>query len=297
MDYSIGSDKLLEITYSPKLMSIVSIFPAEKPKTSYIERRNGSVSVNVAPAFDRWTYGKIPRLVLLYSCSLIMQHSQLVDFETRTIVFDESFRSFCRNSGLPYYGSLAGEVDDMLDRMLNTFVQIRGWFKNEDETIKAVANYRIFDYGEFHFNEHDKSKKTYIRFSKLLWRVLTEKCIPLNKEMASSLRSSRALDIYQWLSYRTYGLKGRVVVPWQNLRVQFEGDEIPMYRFKEQFLRALRTIQNSWTDLHVEILSEGVAVNPCKSSIRQLEARGKDTPAMESDVRSVTKDDGGVNPF
>lgn len=38
-------------------------------------------------------------------------------------------------------------------------------------------------------------------------------------------------------------------------------------------------------------------VNPCKSSIRQLEARGKDTPAMESDVRSVTKDDGGVNPF
>lgn len=297
MDYSIGSDKLLEITYSPKLMSIVSIFPAEKPKTSYIERRNGSVSVNVAPAFDRWAYGKIPRLVLLYSCSLIMQHSQLVDFETRTIVFDESFRSFCRNSGLPYYGSLAGEVDDMLDRMLNTFVQIRGWFKNEDETIKAVANYRIFDYGEFHFNEHDKSKKTYIRFSKLLWRVLTEKCIPLNKEMASSLRSSRALDIYQWLSYRTYGLKGRVVVPWQNLRVQFEGDEIPMYRFKEQFLRALRTIQNSWTDLHVEILSEDVAVNPCKSSIRQLEARGKDTPAMESDVRSVTKDDGGVNPF
>lgn len=203
-----GKDKLLEVVYSPKLMSIVSIFPVDNPDVEFFERRNGAVTVNIAPLRREWAYGKIPRLILLYSRSLIMEQSEKVDFDKKTIVFDESFRSFCKHAGLTYYGGLAKDVDEMLNRMLNTTIQLRGWFDAKEEQILAVGNYRIFDYGEFHFHDGDSSEKTYIRFSDLLWQILTENCVPLSREIAAQLgRSPRALDIYQWLAYRTYALK------------------------------------------------------------------------------------------
>ena len=99
-----GKDKLLEVVYSPKLMSIVSIFPVDNPDVEFLERRNGAVTVNIAPLRREWAYGKIPRLILLYSRSLIMEQSEKVDLDKKTIVFDESFRSFCKHAGLTYYG-------------------------------------------------------------------------------------------------------------------------------------------------------------------------------------------------
>ena len=217
-----GKDKLLEVVYSPKLMSIVSIFPVDNPDAEFFERRNGAVTVNIAPLRREWAYGKIPRLILLYSRSLIMERSEKVDFNKKTIVFDESFRSFCKHAGLTYYGGLAKDVDEMLNRMLNTTIQLRGWFDAKEEQILAVGNYRILDYGEFHFHDGDSSEKTYIRFSDLLWQILTENCVPLSREIAAQLgRSPRALDIYQWLAYRTYALKKPVVVSWENLRIDF----------------------------------------------------------------------------
>lgn len=220
-----GKDKLLEVVYSPKLMSIVSIFPVDNPDVEFFERRNGAVTVNIAPLRREWAYGKIPRLILLYSRSLIMEQSEKVDFDKKTIVFDESFRSFCKHAGLTYYGGLAKDVDEMLNRMLNTTIQLRGWFDAKEEQILAVGNYRIFDYGEFHFHDGDSSEKTYIRFSDLLWQILTENCVPLSREIATQLgRSPRALDIYQWLAYRTYALKKPVVVSWETSEsVRFSG--------------------------------------------------------------------------
>lgn len=182
-----GKDKLLEVVYSPKLMSIVSIFPVDNPDVEFFERRNGAVTVNIAPLRREWAYGKIPRLILLYSRSLIMEQSEKVDFDKKTIVFDESFRSFCKHAGLTYYGGLAKDVDEMLNRMLNTTIQLRGWFDAKEEQILAVGNYRIFDYGEFHFHNGDSSEKTYIRFSDLLWQILTENCVPLSREISAQL--------------------------------------------------------------------------------------------------------------
>ena len=83
-----GKDKLLEVVYSPKLMSIVSIFPVDNPDAEFFERRNGAVTVNIAPLRREWAFGKIPRLILLYSRSLIMERSGKVDFDKKIIVFD-----------------------------------------------------------------------------------------------------------------------------------------------------------------------------------------------------------------
>lgn len=222
MIYNSSEDKLLKFAYNLKLIPIVDIFPIVNTGTEFLEKRSGTVTVNIAPARGKWAYGKIPRLILLYLRSLIIERSEKVDFDKKTIVFNESFRSFCKHAGLTYYGGLAEKVDEMLNRMLNTTIQFSVRFDARGERILAVGNYRIFDYGEFHFHDVDTSRKTYIKLSDLLWRILTENCVPLNRGVAAQLgRSPRALDIYQWLAYRTYALKKPVVVSWENLRIDF----------------------------------------------------------------------------
>lgn len=208
MIYNSGEDKLLKFAYNLKLIPIVDVFPIVNTGTEFLEKRSGTVTINIAPARGKWAYGKIPRLILLYLRSLIIERSEKVDFDKKTIVFNESFRSFCKHAGLTYYGGLAEKVDEMLNRMLNTTIQFSGRFDARGERILAVGNYRIFDYGEFHFHDVDTSRKTYIKLSDLLWRILTENCVPLDRGIVAQLgRSPRALDIYQWLAYRTYALK------------------------------------------------------------------------------------------
>lgn len=291
-----GKDKLLEVVYSPKLMSIVSIFPVDNPDVEFFERRNGAVTVNIAPLRREWAYGKIPRLILLYSRSLIMEQSEKVDFDKKTIVFDESFRSFCKHAGLTYYGGLAKDVDEMLNRMLNTTIQLRGWFDAKEEQILAVGNYRIFDYGEFHFHDGDSSEKTYIRFSGLLWQILTENCVPLSREIAAQLgRSPRALDIYQWLAYRTYALKKPVVVSWENLRSQFDSADTPMYSFRRRFCRSLEKVSDAWPELATSVGEKGLTLYPSRSSLTS--GKGKEKAFGQGSVSSAKESATTENPF
>ena len=277
-------------------MSIVSIFPVDNPDAEFFERRNGAVTVNIAPLRREWAYGKIPRLILLYSRSLIMERSEKVDFDKKTIVFDESFRSFCKHAGLTYYGGLARDVDEMLNRMLNTTIQLRGWFGAKEEQILAVGNYRIFDYGEFHFHDGDASEKTYIRFSDLLWQILTENCVPLSREIATQLgRSPRALDIYQWLAYRTYALKKPVVVSWENLRGQFDSADTPMYSFRRSFCRSLEKVSDAWPELVISVGEKGLTVYPTGSSLTS--GRRKQNTPKQRVVSSVRESVTTENPF
>lgn len=102
-----NEDHLLKVADNLKLIPVVGVFPIENTGAEFFEKRNGMVTVNIAPVRGKWAYGKIPRLILLYLRSLIMERSEKVDFEKKIIVFNESFRSFCKHAGLTYYGGLA----------------------------------------------------------------------------------------------------------------------------------------------------------------------------------------------
>ena len=225
-----------------------------------------------------------------------MEQSEKVDFDKKTIVFDESFRSFCKHAGLTYYGGLAKDVDEMLNRMLNTTIQLRGWFGAKEEQILAVGNYRIFDYGEFHFHDGDSSEKTYIRFSDLLWQILTENCVPLSREIAAQLgRSPRALDIYQWLAYRTYALKKPVVVSWENLRSQFDSADTPMYSFRRRFCRSLEKVSDAWPELATSVGEKGLTLYPSRSSLTS--GKGKEKAPEQGAVSFAKESAVTENPF
>ena len=50
MIYNSGEDKLLKFAYNLKLIPIVDVFPIVNTGTEFLEKRSGTVTVNIAPA-------------------------------------------------------------------------------------------------------------------------------------------------------------------------------------------------------------------------------------------------------
>ena len=70
-------------------------------------------------------------------------------------------------------------------------------------------------------------------------------------------RSPLGLDLYLWLTYRTFGLKRPLRLTWPLLYRQFgvdparSNDKFTVRDFRSDCLRELKKIKNAWPDLHL----------------------------------------------
>ena len=171
------------ITYAATLSSVVSLLPVEEPDVPYLNRSNGIVSITTTPRKGQWAYGKIPRLFLLYAQTLIKEVSPMVDFENRTIHLDETFNSFCKNTGIAANGQRE-QVSRMLENLGSTVFQVTNWFKDEQgRTVHDAINVLVADRTHICFDRNSDEYKegSYIRFSELMWGILNENPVPLTE--------------------------------------------------------------------------------------------------------------------
>ena len=91
--------------------------------------------------------------------------------------------------------------------------------------------------------------------------------VPLDLNILKGLkRSPLGLDLYLWLTYRTFSLTGQQALSWRQLYQQFgvepskANDKITVQAFRRKVLRELTKIKTSWPALHygIEHGSRGV---------------------------------------
>ena len=69
-------------------------------------------------------------------------------------------------------------------------------------------------------------------------------------------RSPLGLDLYLWLTYRTFALKRPLQLSWRQLYRQFgadlpkASDKATLSNFRAKCLRELKKIKMAWPDLH-----------------------------------------------
>ena len=279
------------ISYAATLSSVVSLLPVRKPDTSCIHRTNGIVSITTTPRNGQWAYGKIPRMFLLYVQTLIKEKSSMVDVAHKTVHLDDTFNSFCEHSGIPVNGRKE-YVTQMLENLGGTVIQVTNWFEDGNgKTVHDAVNILIADHTHICFDKNSKEylKGSYIRFSELMWSILNENPMPLNRDIAFNLgNSARALDIYQWLARRTYYIRKPVTVPWNNLQMQFDSQDTPPHKFREHFKKALRLVQDNWPELRVEVVDSGLKLYPCRKSLESGRRNVVDVPTLESSEQPTT---------
>ena len=131
---------------------------------------------------------------------------------------------------------------------------------------------RIADSGEFWWDakQPDQSSlwESKIELGEKFFYEIIEHPIPLDLNTLKALkRSPLGLDIYLWLTYRTFALKGPLRLSWKQLYRQFgaepaKASKVAQQAFRRDCLRELQKIKRSWPDLHYQTVTGALLLSP-----------------------------------
>ena len=92
-------------------------------------------------------------------------------------------------------------------------------------------------------------------------------------------RSSLGLDLYMWLTYRTFTLKAPLRLSWPRLYRQFGSNPAQASNtnivndFRTKCLRELTKIKSAWPDLHYSTPKGVLLLSPSPSRIQSSQLR------------------------
>ena len=208
-------------------------------------------------------YGNIPRLLLAWVCS------EAVRTQSRELVLGASLSAFMRDLGLDSSsGAGRRRLRAQMDRLFNATVSLT----YEHEHGKQFVTSQIADRGEFWWDAKRPDQaslwESKIELGEKFFHEIIEHPIPLDMNTLRSLkRSPLGLDLYLWLTYRTFNLTRPLRLTWRQLYRQFGADpakasKVAQQAFRRDCLRELQKIQRAWPDLHYQPVKGALLLSP-----------------------------------
>lgn len=152
-------------------------------------------------------FGVYARLILMFLTT------ERIRSKDRRFELKSSWRSFLQNMELPWNGRKYRRVKEQLFRLCSTTFATHFGKDGEDEKHDSLV---ITDQW-FH-----SSDCIHITFSDSFFSLTQQSVIPLQSEIVRQIkRSPLALDLYAWLTYRTWKIDREHFIPWRELRRQF----------------------------------------------------------------------------
>ena len=97
--------------------------------------------------------------------------------------------------------------------------------------------------------------------------------------LKSLKRSPLGLDLYLWLTYRTFNLTRPLRLTWRQLYRQFGAnpdkatEQGTVDNFRRDCLRELEKIQRAWPDLHYRTVKGALLLSPSPAAIAPSQLR------------------------
>ena len=263
-----------DLGFMARLMALCSL-PRTNPgnRKEYI-RRNGPYTLGMSAGINnKLPYGNLPRLLLAWIST------EAVRTQNRELILGRSLSEFMRK--LEILSSDSGGAWGIRTRLRN---QMRRLFRctvsliYEDERRDASVSSLVAARTEFWWNER-KSDQSSLWESKIylgeqFFNEIINHPIPLDMNILKALkRSSLGLDLYMWLTYRTFSLKRPMRLSWPRLYWQLGVDpsrasnNVTVQRFRKDCLRELKKIKSAWPGLKYATAKGVLVVSPSKPAI------------------------------
>ena len=271
-----ASEADADLGFMARLLALCSL-PRTNPKQrlQYV-RRNGPYSLHMtATGSAKLPYGNIPRLLLAWVCT------EAVRTQSRELVLGASLSAFMRELGLDSSsGAGRQRLRAQMDRLFNATVALT----YEHENGKQFVASRIADRGEFWWDtKHpDQSSlwESTIRLGEEFFNEIIAHPVPLDMKILKAIkRSSLGLDLYLWLTYRTFSLQRPMRLSWPRLYCQFgsnpakASDTRTVDAFRTDCLRELNKIKDAWPSLHYSTAKGVLMLSPSPPRIPQSQLR------------------------
>ena len=262
-----------DLGFMARMLALCSL-PRTNPgrRKEYI-RRNGPYTLGMTAGINnKLPYGNLPRLLLAWVTT------EAVRTQSRELVLGRSLSEFMRK--LDIHSTSGGtwgirtRIRNQMDRLFSARVQLI----HEHEQGKRFIASNIADRGEFWWDlkrpEEPVLWDSKIRLGEEFFNEIIRRPIPLDMNILKALkRSSLGLDLYMWLTYRTFTLKKPVQLCWRNLYRQFgahpdqAGNRNTVNSFRTKCLRELKKIEEAWPALNYGLVRGALIVAPSRPAI------------------------------
>ena len=210
-----------DLGFMARMMALCSLPRTNPGNRHQYKRVNGPYKlVMIAGADNKLPYGNLPRLLLAWVST------EAVRTQSRGLVLGRSLAEFMRALGIYNSGGQPQtRLRNQMDRLFHASVQLI----YEDEGDKAGISSFVADRTEFWWNERKPNESSLweskIYLGEQFFNEIIRNPVPLDMNTLKALkRCALGLDLYLWLTYRTFALRAPLRLTWQHLYHQFDAD-------------------------------------------------------------------------
>ena len=262
-----------EVGFMARMMVLCSL-PRTNPgnRIRYIRQNGPYTLVMTAGGKSKLPFGNFPRLLLAWAST------EVVRTQSRELVLGRSLAEFMRTLGVYHNSGGRGGVQtrlrNQMDRLFNASVQLI----YEDEHGKQFIASHIAERGEFWWNPKRPDEQVLwdskIYLGEAFFNEIISHPVPLDMNTLTALkRCALGLDLYLWLTYRTFTLRAPLRLTWKQVYRQFgtdpakASDKFIVRDFRENVLRELKKIKLAWPELNYATAPGVLILHPSTPAI------------------------------
>ena len=260
--------------FMARLLALCSL-PRTNPgdRKEYI-RRNGPFTLGMSAGIDnKLPFGNFPRLILAWVCS------ETVRTQNRVLVLGPSLAKFMKTLGI--YSSGGGrdqiKLRNQMRRLFGCSVQL----SYKEEGVERFVNSYIAESGEYWWNPKQPDQPSLwdskIELSEKFFQEIISHPVPFDMNTLTALkRCSLGLDLYLWLTYRTFALRAPKQITWRQVYRQFgahpakASDNQTVQNFRYKVLREFKKIKLAWPELNYTTATGVLILHPSTPVIAPL---------------------------
>ena len=259
--------------FMARLMMLCSLPRTDPGDRTRYKRVNGPYTlVMFSSGETKLPFGNLPRLLLAWVTT------EAVQTQKRELFLGASLSWFMRRLGMaPIGGGSRGErtrLRNQMKRLFNAHIQLA----YEDGQVSASVNSPVASRTGFWWNERKTSERlewdSQIELGERFFHEIIWCPVPLDLNILKALkRSPLGIDLYLWLTYRTFMLKRPLRLSWLRLYRQFgvdpgkAGDNRTVDNFRSDCLRELKKIKVAWPELNYAAAKGVLVLLPSKPAV------------------------------
>ena len=268
-----ASEADADLGFMARLMALCSL-PRTNPGNQILYKRvNGPYKlIMISGGNTKLPYGNLPRLLLAWVCT------EAVRTQSRVLVLGKSLSEFMRTLGMePVGGGATGartRLRNQMRRLFSAHVRLIHVHEHGEQFVSSA----IADRGEFWWNERKSDEPVLfdskIRLGEDFFNEIIRHPVPIDMNTLTALkRCALGLDLYLWLTYRTFSLKRPLRLTWKQLYCQFGTDpaksdnKFIVRNFRQNVLRELKKIKLAWPELNYSTAPGLLILHPSTSVI------------------------------
>ena len=242
-----------DLGFMARLLALCSL-PRTNPgnRLRYIRRNGPYALVMNAGGLHKLPFGNLPRLLLAWVCT------EAVRTQSRELVLGRSLSKFMRILGV--YDS-SGRTQTRLRNQMKRLFGCSISLVYEDARRETTATALIADLTDFWWNPRRPDQpslwESKIQLSESFFNEIIQHPVPIDMNILKALkRSPLGLDLYLWLTYRTFALRAPLRITWKQVYHQFGADPAKasdnqtVQNFRYKVLRELGKIELAWPELN-----------------------------------------------